>query len=78
MAIRVITFGPIKDLTNNESICFEQIPDTDQLIKKLNEKYPSLAGSPYLMAVDQEIISGNMILTDSDHEIALLPPYSGG
>ncbi|PWT76814.1 MAG: molybdopterin synthase sulfur carrier subunit [Bacteroidetes bacterium] len=78
MAIRVITFGPIRDLTNNESICFDQVADTDQLVRKLHIKYPALEHSPYLIAVDQEIISGNFALSDSDHEIALLPPYSGG
>jgi len=78
MAIRVITFGPIRDLTNNESICFDQVSDTDQLVRKLHDKFPALERSPYLIAVDQEIVSGNMSLSNSDHEIALLPPYSGG
>ncbi|HEX4849796.1 MAG TPA: MoaD/ThiS family protein [Puia sp.] len=78
MAIKVITFGPISDLTNHESICFDHVTDTDQLVRKLHEKFPSLAHSPYIIAVDQEIISSNFALSGTDHEIALLPPYSGG
>jgi len=43
----------------------------------LHAKYPGLKGSPYIMAVDKEVISGNTNLS-GESIVAILPPYSGG
>ena len=74
--IKVITFGPIKDIIKKEEL-FEQVKDTDQLVHQLQERYPKLAGMPYIIAVDKNVISINTMLP-GDHVVALLPPYSGG
>jgi molybdopterin synthase sulfur carrier subunit len=77
MPIKVITFGRIRDLTGSGEILFAEVPDTDQLIQQLHAKYPGLKGSPYIMAVDKEVISGNTNLS-GESIVAILPPYSGG
>ena len=55
----------------------EDITDTDQLKKILIEKHPALTDSKYLIAVNMEIIRGNVKLNPGD-VVALLPPFSGG
>jgi len=77
MSVKVITFGRIRDLTGSDDILFPEVKDTDQLIQELNAKFPGLTGSPYIIAVDKEVISKNTALT-GEHIVALLPPYSGG
>ncbi|HTQ63790.1 MAG TPA: MoaD/ThiS family protein [Puia sp.] len=77
MPVKVIVFGRIRDLMGSDEILFPGVKDTDQLIQQLNVKYPGLAGAPYIIAVDKEVISGNTELA-GEHVVALLPPYSGG
>ena len=77
MPVKIITFGRIKDITGSGDIFFDGAADTNQLIRQLHERYPALANTPYIVAVDKEIISGNTGLS-GENTVALLPPYSGG
>jgi molybdopterin converting factor small subunit len=53
------------------------IADTNNLIAKLNEMYPELAGTKYAIAVDKKIVTENIPL-NINSTVALLPPFSGG
>jgi len=77
MAINILFFGQLRDITNNNTLTLNNVPDTDSLMQQLKKSYPSLAGYPYLIAVDKELISSNTTLSDNC-TVALLPPYAGG
>ena len=76
MAVKVITFGQLTDITGS-AITLDGISNTDDLIGQLNKLYPALTHQKYLVAVDRKIISARTELT-GDNTVALLPPFSGG
>ena len=75
--INLLAFGQLTDITGHSAWEMEDITDTDQLKAILIEKYPALAQSKCLVAVNMEVIRGNAILKPGD-VVALLPPFSGG
>jgi sulfur-carrier protein len=77
MPVKIITFGPVKDILGDENMYVDDVSDTDQLVQQLNRHFPALRGTPFIIAVDKEIISENTVLY-GDQVVALLPPYSGG
>ena len=76
MQINIIIFGQLCDLLG-ENLVLENIADTDSLTAILNEKYPGLADSKYMMAVNKKLVTGNTLLTNKSI-VALMPPFSGG
>lgn len=77
MQVKVLIFGQLTDITGLSEIHLDDVSDRDELIKKLNQKYPALTDSKYAIAVDKKVTSQNTPFTDSSI-IALLPPFSGG
>ena len=77
MAIQVKIFGQLVEIINSDKLTLSGITDTDSLVSELNQRYPSLADSRYMMAVNKQTITVNTILTE-DSIVALLPPFSGG
>jgi molybdopterin converting factor small subunit len=77
MQINILLFGQLTDITGTSSMVLDNLPDTDAVTMKLHKKFPALANSKYVIAVDKKIISANTQLTDSS-TVALLPPFSGG
>lgn len=75
--ITLLAFGQLTDITGQSAWEMEDISDIDQLRDILIEKYPVLAQSKYLVAVNMEVVRGNVILKPGD-VVALLPPFSGG
>ncbi len=75
--IEILAFGQILDIIGQKTLNVEYTDDTDQLTATLIEKFPSLAKAEYRMAVNMEIIRGNVKLNPGD-VVALLPPFSGG
>jgi len=75
--ITLLSFGQLTDITGHSTWQMEDVTNTDQLQKILIEKYPDLANSKYLMALNMEVIRGNVSLKSGD-VVALLPPFSGG
>ncbi len=75
--INILAFGQLIDITGLSSWQMEDAIDTDQIRSKLLEKFPKLAQSKFLMAVNMEVIRGNVQLNSGD-VVALLPPFSGG
>jgi molybdopterin converting factor small subunit len=76
MPISIIIFGQLTDILGN-SLSLDDIPDTDNLVKKLNKLYPELVNKKYVIAVDKKVITANTTLSNSN-TVALLPPFSGG
>jgi len=77
MPIQVMIFGQLTDIVNSHELTLTGISDTNSLVRELNNRYPLLAGSRYVMAVDKQTITTNTVLND-DSIVALLPPFSGG
>ena len=75
--IDLLAFGQLTDITGQSSLQMQVVNDTDELKAMLVEKYPKLAQSKYLIAVNMEVIRGNVKLNPGD-VVALLPPFSGG
>jgi molybdopterin synthase sulfur carrier subunit len=73
--VKIISFGRLKEILGPD---FEaEAKNTDQLLNKLNEKFPQLKDLKLRIAVNQKIISENTELHNND-VAALMPPYSGG
>lgn len=73
--VKIISFGRLKEILGSD---FEaEAENTDDLINKLNEKFPQLKDLKLRIAVNQKIISENTELHNND-VAALMPPYSGG
>ena len=70
-------FGQLSDIVNSHELTLTGISDTNSLVSELNNRYPLLAGSRYVMAVNKQTITANTVLND-DSIVALLPPFSGG
>ncbi len=77
MKIKVLLFGILADEANSSVIEFENIQDTDALLQKLKDRFPSVGNFRFATAVNKKIISRNTPVNEND-EIALLPPFAGG
>ena len=77
MQVSILFFGQLRDITGSNKIILDDIHDTSSLIQILNNKYPALIESKYIIAVDNKIIFDKKSL-DNNSIIALMPPYSGG
>ena len=77
MTVHIMLFGQLADITGVDKITVENSLDTDSMVKSLQNTYPALAQSTFVIAVNKKIISSNTLLTDQC-TVALLPPFSGG
>ena len=75
MTIKV--FGQLSDIIGSNSFEINDVTNSDELIKCLQSKYPALKNAKYKVAVNRNIIQSNTTI-ESNAEIALLPPFSGG
>lgn len=76
--VKILFFGHLAEITGVSEVIWKQVPDdTAQLREQLLVQYPSLAATPFTMAVNRQVISDEILLLDGA-EIALLPPFSGG
>ncbi|MBI1783423.1 MAG: MoaD/ThiS family protein [Sphingobacteriales bacterium] len=76
MAINIVIFGSLTDITGS-TLQLENIADTNALVSELNNRYPVLVNSKFMIAVNKKMIDTNTPLNNND-TIALLPPFSGG
>ncbi len=76
MQINIIIFGQLCDLLG-ENLVLNNIADTDSLTAVLNERYPEMVDSKYVIAVNKKLVTRNTLLTNNS-TVALLPPFSGG
>lgn len=77
MRLTIKYFGLLAEFTHSSE---EQIEFSGKIINDLLEiiylKYPKLRETDFQIAHDHEIVSKNVIITET--EIALLPPFAGG
>lgn len=77
MQLTIKYFGLIAEVTNcrEEQFEFSGIHIND-LLESIYLKYPKLKEKDFQVAQNNEIVSKDMIITQT--EIALLPPFAGG
>lgn len=69
-------FGKLADIAGN-TVLVNDVKDTDHLAEILTKTYPALSHSKFIIAVNRNVVKNNTAL-DSNSEVALLPPFSGG
>ena len=74
--MEVLTFGRITEITGS-SFSVDAVADTAALRERLEEMFPVLASTKYIIAVDKKMTTENTAINESA-VIALLPPFSGG
>ena len=77
MQVHLTLFGQLAEITGRKEMILQDIPDSETLIKTLNDMYPLLANTKYAIALNKKVIHEKTILS-GDNNIALLPPFSGG
>ena len=77
LTIKVLFFGQLVDVTGKTGMDLQDVTDTQAALEALTVLYPRLSQTPFLLALDKEIVEGKVPFT-GDHTLALLPPYAGG
>lgn len=77
MKIKILLFGQLAETVGSKEFEIEGCADTTSLIAALHQRFPAMAHAKYVIAVNQEMITGNTSLSNSSI-VALLPPFSGG
>ncbi|MCH8316895.1 MAG: MoaD/ThiS family protein [Bacteroidetes bacterium] len=78
MKVKVLFFGFLNEKTGTSTNMLEDVRDLNELIERLQLQFPSANWqTKYLIAVNHEVVRGNITLNDGD-EIALMPPFAGG
>ena len=75
--IKVMIYGQLEDVTGASVITLVNISDTDMLTENLFIQFPLLKHKKFLVAVNKQVVTEKTTF-DSNAEIALLPPFSGG
>lgn len=77
MKQKIRLFGALTDVAGTDRLEIEPLPDTASLLELLLLHYPELRNYQFVVAVDNNIISENELLTEASC-VSLLPPFSGG
>jgi sulfur-carrier protein len=77
MNLNIKYFGLLVEVTqcSEETLAFSKA-SVSELLNVLFEKYPNLKNKDFQVALNNEIVLKDTIITHN--EIALLPPFSGG
>jgi len=77
MELQIKYFGLLAEITKceMEKLTFSK-STVSELLEMLYYKYPELKTKDFQVAQNNEIISKETLI--ANHEIALLPPFSGG
>lgn len=79
MKVNILAFGIAKEILKSNHLTIDFEGSTSQDLKKeLEIQFPSLKQLPsYLIAVNNEYVPGTIKINSND-EIAIIPPVSGG
>ncbi len=77
MVLEINYYGILADIIgqNQEELEIEN-PTYTRLIEVLHERYPQLKNTPFKIASENQILEDEAPIIH--HNIALLPPFSGG
>ena len=77
MRIKILLFGQLKERLGADFIEVDGAVDSDLLMVKLKSEFPVLSDISFRVAVDKNLVSEKVVLSEKS-EVALLPPFSGG
>ncbi len=75
-AVTVLYFGVAEEVAGKPSEIMSA-GDTVSLCRKIFEKYPSMQGIPFRLALNRILLKEECQLKENDI-IAILPPFKGG
>mgnify|MGYP001627520103 CR=1 FL=1 len=75
--MKILFFGQLVEVVGAKELIIEEVTDIYTLTSSLHQQFPLLTQSKYVIAVDQEMVSGNQNLQENNI-VALMPPFSGG
>jgi molybdopterin converting factor small subunit len=55
----------------------EEVASTEELIQMMKMRYPALASSTYMVALNNTMVTENTIIPPGS-KVAFMPPFSGG
>ena len=77
MQIEIISFGKIADFIENQKMELDGISNTTELANHLERVFPLLGTIKYKIALNKQIVQGEVAIFNED-SVALMPPFSGG
>ena len=77
MKQKILLFGQLKEKLKADFLEIDSAGDSDILLDKLKDEFPILGDMSFRVAVDKNLISEKVTLSQGS-EVALLPPFSGG
>ena len=77
MDIEVLFFGVLAEVTGTGRKHYRDVKSFDDLKYRIVDEYPELIHYTYRIAVNNEIVTEDPVLTGGE-EIAFLPPFAGG
>lgn len=80
MILNINYFGLLTDITkvSNELLHFENSITVNQLLDKLNEKFPSFKVGIYAVAINNCLINDLEYFLKDNDTVAIMPPFAGG
>jgi sulfur-carrier protein len=77
MGIKVMFFGQLAEIAGTRSLDLDQSSDSISLRAELIRSFPALSEVNFNLAVNEEIVTDEVIIAHGS-TVALLPPFSGG
>ncbi len=78
MQLTIKYFGMLAEATTiTEEEIHTDVCSVAQLVEKLKNQYPKLSDKDFKIAINQELVDQNHMIT-TETEVALLPPFAGG
>ncbi len=77
MHINILFFGELAEITAQSKTVLNDIENTEKLTHLLEDMYPALKHTKYMLVLDKQTIIENTMLTNNC-TVALLPAFSGG
>lgn len=77
--MKILYFAEIKEVLgkSSEDIDLSYDITVDEFVTDLFERYPNINNKKFQIAVNEEFVKGDDIVTSND-TVALIPPVSGG
>lgn len=75
--MKIQVFGRLTEVVGADKISVDPVIDTDSLLKMLQQKYPAIGDTGFIIAVDKKQVRDNVPLFP-ENTIVLMPPFSGG
>jgi molybdopterin synthase sulfur carrier subunit len=77
MEIEVLFFGVLAEVTGTNRKHYRGVKSFGDLRHRIEDEFPGVIHYYFRIAVNNEIVNGEPMLSEGD-EVACLPPFAGG